>query len=76
MEQSDFWTIAEQTQKYIARNYAAALADERQMLKAEAAKAPKKVRRLSMALLICFMLIYIVVIGSVLMNSLGGLLTW
>lgn len=28
MEQSDFWTIAEQTQKYIARNYAAALADE------------------------------------------------
>lgn len=49
---------------------------QRQMLKAEAAKAPKKVRRLSMALLICFMLIYIVVIGSVLMNSLGGLLTW
>lgn len=28
MEQSDFWTIAEQTQKYIARNYAAALTDE------------------------------------------------
>lgn len=48
---------------------------QRQMLKREASKAPKKVRRLSMALLICFLLIYVVVIGSVLIGSLGGLLT-
>lgn len=47
---------------------------QRQALKREAAKAPKKVRKLSMALLICFLLIYIVVIGSVLLGSLGGLL--
>ncbi len=46
---------------------------QRQMLKIEASKAPKKVRRLSMVLLFCFMAIYIVVIGSVLIDSLGGL---
>ena len=48
---------------------------QRQMLKIEANRAPKRVRRLSMILLICFMLIYVVVIGSVLINSLGGLIT-
>jgi hypothetical protein len=32
---------------------------------------PKKGRRLSMALLVCFMLVYIVVIGQVLLNSIG-----
>lgn len=45
---------------------------QRQNLKAEAEKAPKKVRKLSMVLLICFMLIYVVVIGQVLVSSLGG----
>ena len=45
---------------------------QRQNLKAEAEKAPKKVRRLSMVLLICFMLIYVAVIGQVLITSLGG----
>ncbi len=47
---------------------------QRQMLKVEASKAPKKVRKLSMVLLFCFMLIYVVVIGSVLIDSLGGLM--
>lgn len=46
---------------------------QRQLLKIEANRAPKRVRRLSMVLLICFMLIYVVVIGSVLIGSLGGL---
>ena len=48
---------------------------QRQNLKAEAEKAPKRVRRLSMVLLICFMLIYVAVIGEVLISSLGGLMT-
>ena len=48
---------------------------QRQKLKIEANKAPKRVRKLSMILLICFMLIYVVVIGSVLIGSLGGLVT-
>ena len=48
---------------------------QRQNLKAEADKAPKRVRRLSMALLVCFTLIYVVVIGQVLISSLGGLMT-
>lgn len=47
---------------------------QRQILKTEANRAPKRVRRLSMVLLICFMLIYVVVIGQVLFTSLGGLL--
>ena len=38
-----------------------------------AGKVPKRVRRLSLVLLGCFFLIYIVVIGEVLLNSLGGL---
>ena len=49
--------------------------DQRQNLKAEAEKAPKRVRKLSMVLLICFMLIYVAVIGEVLISSLGGLMT-
>ena len=48
---------------------------QRQTLKAEANKAPKQVRRLSMVLLVCFMLIYVAVIGQVLISSLGGLMT-
>ena len=47
---------------------------QRQALKREASKVPKKVRRLSMVLLVCFLLAYVVVIGSVLLESLGGLL--
>ena len=39
---------------------------QRTLLKNEANKAPKKVRKLSMALLFCFMLVYVVVIGQVL----------
>lgn len=45
----------------------------RQNLREQAGKAPKRVRRLSLVLLGCFFLIYIVVIGEVLLNSLGGL---
>ena len=48
---------------------------QRQNLKAEAEKAPKRVRKLSMVLLICFMFIYVAVIGEVLISSLGGLMT-
>ena len=44
---------------------------QRQRLKMEAAKAPRKVRRLSMCLLVCFMLIYVVVIVSQIMQSVG-----
>ncbi len=46
---------------------------QRTLLKNEANKAPKKVRRLSMTLLFCFMMIYVVVIGQVLISSLGGM---
>lgn len=45
---------------------------QRTLLKNEANKAPKRVRKLSMILLFCFMLIYVVVIGQVLISSLGG----
>ena len=55
--------------------YGASLVAEAQRtaLKAEASKAPKRVKRLSMVLLVCFMLIYVVVIGQTLLSSLGGL---
>lgn len=43
----------------------------RNRLKAEANKVPNKVRKLSMFLLFCFMLIYIVVIVSEIMTSMG-----
>ena len=46
---------------------------QRQAMRDEANKAPKKVRRLSMVLLVCFASIYVVVIGQVLLSSLGGL---
>lgn len=46
---------------------------QRTLLKNEANKAPKKVRKLSMALLFCFMLMYVAVIGQVLISSLGGM---
>lgn len=44
---------------------------QRQRLKAEANKIPKKVKKLSMALLVCFLLVYVVVIISQIMNSIG-----
>lgn len=46
---------------------------QRQYLKQQANKIPGKVKRLSMCLLFCFMLIYIVVIGMEIVNSLGVL---
>ena len=46
---------------------------QRTLLKAEAAKVPTKVKRLSMCLLICFMLMYVLVIGMQIIVSLGGL---
>ena len=44
---------------------------QRQLLKQQAQKIPGKVKRLSMCLLVCFMLIYIVVIGMEILNSIG-----
>lgn len=44
---------------------------QRQLLKQQALKVPRKVKRLSMCLLFCFMLIYIVVIGMEIVNSVG-----
>lgn len=46
---------------------------QRQLLKQQANKVPAKVKRLSMCLLICFMMIYVVVIGMEIMNSIGVL---
>lgn len=46
---------------------------QRQRLKLEAQKIPRKVKRLSMCLLVCFMLVYLVVIIAQIMNSVGVL---
>ena len=46
---------------------------QRQLLKSEASKVPSKVKRLSMCLLMCFMAMYIVVIGMQIAQSVGGL---
>lgn len=46
---------------------------QRQLLKMEAQKVPRKVKRLSMCLLFCFMLIYVVVIGIEILSSIGVL---
>ena len=46
---------------------------QRQLLKQQAQRIPRKVKRLSMCLLFCFMLIFIVVIGMEIMNSIGVL---
>lgn len=46
---------------------------QRQQLRLKAQKVPKKVNRLSMCLLVCFMLTYVVVIISQIMSSLGVL---
>lgn len=47
---------------------------QRNRLRAEANKIPGKVRKLSMCMLICFMLIFIVVIAVEIVNSMGTLL--
>ena len=62
----------------VAENYWSTIAMKfadinRQRLKVEAAKVPKKVKRLSMCMLICFMLMYVVVIVAQIMNSVGVL---
>ena len=46
---------------------------QRQQLRIQAQQVPIKVKRLSMCLLICFMLIYVVVILAQIVNSLGVL---
>ena len=46
---------------------------QRQLLKQQANQVPSKVKKLSMCLLICFMLQYVVVIGIQLFDALGGL---
>lgn len=46
---------------------------QRQLLKQEAQKVPRKVKRLSMCLLFCFIAIYIVVIGMEVADSVGVL---
>jgi hypothetical protein len=46
---------------------------QRQLLRQQAQKVPGKVKRLSMLLLLCFIAVYIVVIGMQIMTSLGAL---
>lgn len=46
---------------------------QRQNLKSQANAVPRKVRKLSMALLFCFILIYVEVLGQVLLTSMGTL---
>ena len=46
---------------------------QRQQLRLEAQKIPKKTKKLSMSLLICFMLMYVVVIISQIIGSVGVL---
>ena len=46
---------------------------QREQLKAQANAVPRKVRKLSMALLFCFILIYVAVLGQVLLTSMGTL---
>ncbi len=46
---------------------------QRQLLRREAQKVPSRVRRLSMCLLLCFMAVFIVVIGYEIVSSMGVL---
>lgn len=46
---------------------------QRQQLRLQAQKIPRKVKRLSMCLFLCFMLIYVVVILQQIMTSIGVL---
>ena len=64
----------DETDAYWA-NLALKFADyQRQLLKAEAQKVPRKVKRLSLCLLGCFLMMYLVVIVLQIVESLGGLL--
>ena len=47
---------------------------QRQSLRGEALKAPKRVHRLSAVLMLCFLLIYLVVFATVISGSLGSML--
>lgn len=63
----------DETSMYWA-NLAVKFADiQRQLLKQQAVKVPSKVRRLSMMLLFCFILVYMVVIVVQIMTSLGAM---
>lgn len=46
---------------------------QREQLRSQANSVPRKVRKLSMALLFCFILIYVAVLGQVLLTSMGTL---
>ena len=46
---------------------------QRQQLRLEAEKTPRKVKKLSMCLLFCFMLVYLVVIFTQIVSSVGVL---
>ena len=47
--------------------------EQREELKSQASSVPRRVRKLSMALLFCFILIYVAVLGQVLLTSMGTL---
>jgi hypothetical protein len=44
---------------------------QRQMLRQKAVKVPGKIRKLSMILLFCFVITYLLIIGMEIMNSIG-----
>ena len=46
---------------------------QREMLKAKAEKGPRKVNKLSMIMLICFMMVWVVVMGVQIITSLGSI---
>lgn len=46
---------------------------QRELLKAEAEKAPRKVQKLSMVMLVTFMVVWVVVIGVQIVDSLGAI---
>lgn len=45
---------------------------QKQLLRRKALTVPRKVKRLSLLLLLCFILIYVVVMGTIVVNSLQG----
>lgn len=47
---------------------------QKQLLRQKALRVPRKVKRLSLLLLVCFILIYVVVMATVVMESLSGLI--
>lgn len=47
---------------------------QKQLLRQKALRVPRKVKRLSLLLLVCFILIYVVIMATVVMNSLKGLI--